>query len=66
MKKYGDMATAEEMIELIREGKITNDNTAYRELLTIIMEWPDTSVSIEAQYLLDTKYHFYSGGKQYL
>ena len=50
-KKYSDIASAEAMIERIKKGQVTG-NTAYRELITIKNEWPNTSVASEAEKIL--------------
>lgn len=55
-KKYSDYAAAEEMINRIKRGEITNRNTAYRELVTISHEWRGTSLGDEAEYLIDVEY----------
>lgn len=58
-KKYSDIAGAEAMIEHIKNGGISNGNTAYRELVTIKNEWPGTSVAYEAEALIDERYSQY-------
>lgn len=55
-KKYSDICTAEEMVQYIKNGGISNRNTAFRELQTICQEWPGTNVAREAKYLIDTEY----------
>lgn len=40
----------------IKNGGISNRNTAYRELVTIMNEWPGTSVGDEAEDLIDERY----------
>lgn len=55
-KKYSDYSSAEAMVLNIKEGKVPNRATAYRELVTIINEWSGTKVAKDAQYLIDTKY----------
>lgn len=57
-KKYSDTAIAWEVIQQIKDGKITG-NTAYRELVTIRNEWRGTSVGNEAEYLIDTMFSSY-------
>lgn len=58
-KKYSSIDVAESMVERIRNGGISNNNTAYRELLTISQEWAGTSVGREAQALIDYRYSDY-------
>lgn len=55
-KKYSDIASAEEMLEHIKRGNIGSRQTAYRELVTIINEWPRTPVAREAQRMIDADY----------
>lgn len=55
-KKYSDVTSAEEMVNKIKNGEISNRNTAYRELVTIASEWEGTPVGNEAQYLIDYEY----------
>ena len=55
-KKYSYIEMAEEMVDRIREGKETNRNTAYRELVTIKNEWKGYPVANEAEYLIDEYY----------
>ncbi len=55
-KKYSYVEMAEEMVDKIREGKIQNRNTAYRELVTIKNEWSGYQVADDAEYLIDTYY----------
>ena len=52
MKEYSDIASAEEMLKSIAEGKY-NVSAAIRELKYIIGEWPGTSVAREAERLLE-------------
>lgn len=55
-KKYSYIEMAEEMVNRIREGKIQNRNTAYRELVTIKNEWGSYQVGKDAEYLIDQYY----------
>ena len=48
-KKYSYVEMAEEMVDKIREGKIQNRNTAYRELVTIKNEWSGYQVADDAE-----------------
>ena len=57
-KKYGDTASAWEVINQIKEGKITG-NTAYRELEQIKSDWRGTDLADEAEYLIDTMFSEY-------
>lgn len=57
-KKYSDTAAAQEIIQQIKDGKLTG-NTAYRELETIKNEWRGTSIADEAEYLIDTMFYQY-------
>lgn len=57
-KKYSDAAVAWEIIEDVKNGKLTG-NTAYRELETIKGEWPGTSLAEEAEYLIDRMFSEY-------
>lgn len=52
MKEYSDIASAEEMVKSIAEGKY-NVSAAIRELKYIIGEWPGTRVAKEAERLLE-------------
>lgn len=55
-KKYSFIEMAEEMVEKIKNGKIVNRNTAYRELVTIVNEWRGNFVAQQAQWLIDERY----------
>ncbi len=57
-KKYSNTSGAWEVIQQIKDGKLTG-NTAYRELVTIKNEWSGTSLSDEAEYMIDTMFSEY-------
>lgn len=55
-KKYSYVEMAEEMVRKIKNGEISNRNTAYRELVQIINDWRGERVAEDAEDLIDEKY----------
>lgn len=55
-KHYTTYDMAEEMLADVKIGRYPNRNTAYRILKYIMVEWPGTYASNEAEYLIYTDY----------
>lgn len=56
-KKYSFVEMAQEMVDKIRRGGISNRNTAYRELMQIMNEWRGESVADDAEDLINERYY---------
>lgn len=56
-KMHNDYASAEAIVEHVKNGGIINRYTAYTALLRVTQEWPGTDAAREAQYLIDTEYY---------
>lgn len=55
-KKYSDSSSADAMMNNIESGKISNSNTAYRELKSISNEYRGSSIGNRADDMIDDLY----------